>query len=493
MDREKRLLDEMKIIEEDQQQQGEEEFMREISLEKSDRYKDHDSGSESTDYNKIEVPDGGYGWVVCGCQFALNFCTWGSNAGYAVYLAHYLSNDTFKGGTKEGYAAIGGLAFGSGFLFAFFVNYFMIKTSARVSIAVGITLQGSAMLLAAFSTKLWQIFMTQGVMASFGMAFTSIPATVIVAPWFRKKRTLALGIGAAGSGMGGVMFNLAMQKIIEVKSLRWALITQCIIYSSIGCIACLLVRTRQDVVNKSSNSAPKYFEFSLFKYLLVWYLILYVSCTMLGYVVFLYSLSDFTVSLGYSASQGSIVSCMISLGGFVGRPIVGQVADMFGPVTVGIVVHLIVGILSYAMWIPCRNFATAVAFALLTGALMGSIWPLLTSISTRVAGLHRLAPMYSIMWFFIGACSIISPIIGLRLRGNEATEGNAYVNTAIFSGSGYIGAALFLWLIRSYLVVRDQMALRAKSGDDDGELHLHVSFIDSLKGSMIWRNLPRKV
>ncbi|CDO93325.1 unnamed protein product [Kluyveromyces dobzhanskii CBS 2104] len=449
--------------------------------------------NESVDYNKIQIPDGGYGWVVCGCHFFLNFCTWGSNAGFAIYLTYYLESNRFPGATKEDYAAIGGLAFGAGLLFAPLINLFVIRTSPKTSIAVGIVLQGAALLLCAFSTKLWQVFLTQGLLVSLGLAFITIPATNLTTPWFRRKRTLALGISAAGSGLGGILFNLAMQRILEIKSLRWALISQCIINTVLSATALLLIRTRDNVVRETSKEIPRFFDSSLLKNFAVWCLILYVSATMLGYVVLLYSLSAFAVSLGYSEKQGSIVSCMISAGGCAVRPLVGYMSDKVGPVTIGVIVHAIVGILCVAMWIPCRNLATAIAFSFLSGAFMGSIWPLLTSITSRVGGINKLPSIYSFTWPCIGMWAIVSPIIGLKLRSNDTTVANAYVNTAIFSGMGYFGAAFFLWLIRGYLIARDKLAMAAKTGHDDGELHLPVTFPELLKGLVTFGPLPRKV
>src|SRR4051794_15996653 len=58
-------------------------------------------------------PNGGYGWVCTGCAFFINGHTWGINSvsiplklrselssqqeAYGVFLAHYLSNNTYPG------------------------------------------------------------------------------------------------------------------------------------------------------------------------------------------------------------------------------------------------------------------------------------------------------------------------------------------------------------------------------------------------------------
>lgn len=452
-----------------------------------------DDSDKSGDYNKIEVPDGGYGWFIVLAVFLYNFCTWGANSGYAVYLAHYLQYNSFPPGNKLDYAAIGGFAFGCGLLFSPIITWFTYMTSVRLVIGIGILLQCAALLLAAFSKKLWQIYLTQGVLISFGLAFVSIPSITLLPQWFRKKRSLAQGLGAAGSGLGGIIFNLAMQRMIEIRNVKWALIVQCIICTVLSSVALTLTRTRQSAIRKDSQGTFKLFDWQVCRSLGTWLTIFWVCFTMFGYVVLLYSLSAFTVSLGYSSKQGSIVSCMVSVGALFGRPVVGYLSDIFGPITVSIVVHMVVAIFSWAMWIPCRNFATALVFALIQGSLMGSIWPLSGTIVTRVVGLPKLNVTFSLVWMFLAAFGIISPIIGLELRTSNSKSGNNFVHTAIFVGFGYFGAALCLWLLRGYIIARDELAAEAKTGFDDGELHLTVNQRDLIKGLFRTGKLHRKV
>ncbi|CDO93023.1 unnamed protein product [Kluyveromyces dobzhanskii CBS 2104] len=450
--------------------------------------------SSDDDFNKISVPDGGYGWVVVFSSFIFNLCTWGAASGYSVYLSYYMSSDEYETGSDLDYAAIGGLSFGVGLFLAPLFNYLLIKTSTKKVLLLGIVVQNVSVLLAAFATKLWQVYLTQGVAISFGLGAICFPNTTIVAPWFRKRRSLALGISAGGSGLGGIIFNLSMQKIIDGKNVRWALISQCIISSVLSTIALILVKTRKEEVEKHSDETSKVVAWEMFKYPVVWLLIGWVCFTMLGYVIQLYSLFSFTVSLGYSSKQGSIVSSMICLGAFLGRPTVGLISDIFGPVTTAMFCHLLVGILCYAMWIPCRSYATIICFALFEGMMMGTIWPLLTSIITRLVGLRKLESVYSVIWMFIGACSIVSPVIGLRLKRDDVKKGeNAYLYTAIYAGAAYLCAALSLCLMRGFLVARDQISMRERTGYDDGELQFQPEVKDALRGTLTWKNLYRKI
>lgn len=52
-------------------------------------------------------PDGGYGWVCTVAAATINAHSWSFNLAYAVFLTHYLKNNTFPGATSFQYALVG--------------------------------------------------------------------------------------------------------------------------------------------------------------------------------------------------------------------------------------------------------------------------------------------------------------------------------------------------------------------------------------------------
>jgi MFS family permease len=441
-----------------------------------ERKEEEEDNKDAVATNVIEVPDGGYGWVVVLSVFLFNISTWASNSGFAIYLAYYLEHDQFKGATKLDYAAVGGIAFGVGLFFMPLILKLKDFTNVRVVIALGGVFQFAGIFLAAFSKELWQIFLTQGLLIGIGLALITGPSTVVLPQWFRKRRTLAQSIASAGSGAGGVMFNLAMQAIIKNLSLRWALVIQAIICTVCTTTGILLLRTRDHAVKVSTTL----WDFEVFASFGFFLMSLYVVFTLLGYVVLLYNLADFTKSLGYSASQGAIVSCMVSAGAFFGRPMVGRCCDKFGVVTTNIFAHLVVAILCYAMWIPARNYATAIAFAFLQGGLMGSTWVSQQPICARIFGLRKLSSVSGMLFTLVGLSGTASPIIGIKLRGDapagEMFDPSQYRNPAIYCGTCYLASSIALWLLRSYLIARDETAEHSGSHIDNDELHIKVSW-----------------
>ncbi|SCU88343.1 LAFA_0E12134g1_1 [Lachancea sp. 'fantastica'] len=438
-----------------------------------------------------EVPDGGFGWFVVAACFIYNFSSWGANSSYAVFIEHYINNGTFKGGSNLNFAAIGGLTFGTGFLFAPIITWLYRRFGPRLVIGMGVIFQAAAFMLAAYSKYLWQLYLTQGVLLSFGLASIFIPSITLLPFWFLRKRALAMGLASSGSGIGGIIFNLATEKIIEVRSVKWALIIQFIICLVLNTIALLFTRTRESAGSKNSTNVIRLFDKQLFSTVGYWLLLGWISFTMFGYVIVLFSLSDFTVSLGYSSKQGSYVTCMISVGWTVGRPIIGFLSDKFGAITVGFLVHLTLAILCWAMWIPCRNLATAIAFALLQGLLMGTVWTTLGSVTARVVGLKKMSAAFATLWIVMAAFGISAPIIGLELANSNSSRGPNYTNTAIFAGFGYFGAALCQWILRGYIMARDQISNSSKQ--DANELDYQTEPMKVLVGMFKFQNIPKKI
>lgn len=426
------------------------------------------------------IPDGGYGWFIVLSCFLFNFATWGANSGFAVYLSHYLNENTFEGANKYDYALIGGLTFGTGLIFSPLINKLLGKIGIKITAALGVTFQFASLILASFAKKLWQLYLTQGVLQAFGLAFMTIPALLILPQWFKKKRTFASAISAAGSGCGGILFNLAMQKVIEVRSVRWALRVQAILCLVLGTCATLLVRSRMEV------------KYSIFDKQVVFsggfcICALYLVFCMFGYVIVLYTMANVTTSLGYTPYQGSIASAMIQTGSVFGRPLIGRLSDRFGAVTVACGAYVVSGVLVFAMWIPAKNYATIVAFCLLMGALMGTVFATSPSINAKLYGLDKAAVGLCLSWIFLASAGIASPVIGIALKeGNSGFVGaGQYTHCAIFAGASFMACAFCLVIMRGYIICRNEVA---KVDADAGHLHITVPFWAPFKYALAARS-----
>lgn len=431
------------------------------------------------------VYDKGYCWVICFACFILNTCTWGMNAGFAIYFSVYINENTFPGATKLDYAAIGGLALGATIVFTPLVNCLQGLMGVRPMIILGNCIQFLSLMLASYCKHLWQLYLTQGLLQSVGLALISFPGVTLLPQFFKKRRVLASGLATAGSGVGGVIFNIGMQRVVEVRDVFWGLRAQAIISFGLVWLAILLIRSR----SKLHKIEFLVLDYDVMKMWAFWCMILYVICCMFGYVVTLYMMAHYTTSLGYSEYQGSIAAAMISLGSAIGRPLVGFLADRYGAATLIFETYLLSAIFCFAMWIPARNYATVIALSIILGAIMGTVWGTAAPLMARLVGLRKMNNAFSMTWSILGAAGIASPVIGTTLvRGSgDSVDPTQYLDCIIFAGVAFFVCAMAVFFTRGFILARDEIL--AKEGGESGAqelnsdvlVHTRVPFGQALK------------
>ena len=429
----------------------------------------------------IDDVDGGYGWVICFATFLLVFSTWGLNSAYGIYYAYYLNSNHFPGATVLQYSAIGGMSFGIGLFFAPFINYIQGLLGTRPTIVLGGLLQFAAAFMASYAVNIWELILTQGLLQSFGLAFISLPALTLTSQWFQKKRVLANLLTVTGSGVGGIVFNLSLQRIIEVKNVNWALRTQGIISLVLVLFAAALIKTKSKhhkveftIVDKDCIQCAGF-----------WMLCFYLVVCMFGYVVVMFCLSDFTVSLGYSESQGSIVATMLQVGMVIGRPTAGFLSDYFGPLTITAIAYYLGALFTLAMWVPAKNYATAIALGLVLGLFVGTVFSTAASITVRLVSISKLNVAFCMLWMFCGTSALFSQLIGTAMTTGSGK--GEYRNTAIFSGVSFFAAATTILILRGYIISRDK--IMEQMSEQVHELSVRVPPGRVLKNCLKW---PKK-
>ncbi|KAK6455913.1 major facilitator superfamily domain-containing protein [Scheffersomyces xylosifermentans] len=396
--------------------------------------------------------DGGYGWVIVFSAFLISTSTWGLNSSFGIYFSYYLNNNTFEGATRVDYAAIGGISFGLGLVFAPIINYIQGWIGTRPLIVLGNSIQFASIIMASFSVNLWELYLTQGVLQSLGLAMMSLPALTLVSQWFVKRRVLANALSVSGSGVGGVIFNVGMQRIIETQGYQSALRAQAIISFGLGIIAVLLIKTR----SKHHKVEFTFYDLDCLKCVGFWLLTFYLITCILGYVVVLYSLATYTVSLGFTNHQGSVVSSMVQVAFCFARPMAGFISDYYGPLTVTTISYYLAGIFALGLWIPVRTYAGAIMLAFIEGNFIGAIFPTVAAITVRLVGISKLNVSFSMSWMFFGAAGVVSELIGVALTsGTDLDNPKSFRNTAIFAGLCFLVCATFSLALRGYIIARD--------------------------------------
>jgi len=350
-----------------------------------------------------DCPEGGYGWVCVACVFAINSFTWGVVAAYGVFLSYYLSQNYFLEAQARDYAFIGGLNFGVAMIAAPLVTVVAKSMGTKPPMYAGALFLLAGFVSASFSTRIWHVYLSQGVLVGLGVGFVYVPSIPIISQWFDKRRSLANGVSTAGSGIGGLLFSLATGAMIESLGLPWAL-------RVIGCISCCtnLLATFY-IKDRNAFIRPKQrpFDRNLVRQRSVLWLLAWAFVSMLGYITLLYSLSDFSLSINLDRTQATNITALLNLGTAIGRPCIGILSDRLGRFEVASGLTFLCGLFCLALWVPATSYALIIMFALVSGAILGVLAEI------RVLGLcasrSRVLSNFPHFWHCLGYPSSCPP------------------------------------------------------------------------------------
>ncbi|MCJ1243788.1 hypothetical protein MMC30_000985 [Trapelia coarctata] len=410
----------------------------------SSRDAEHAGGLQN--HQVAEKPiDGDYGWVCVGAVFLVNFHTWGLNSSYGVFLAHYLANNTYPGATYLEYAFVGGLSISQALLISPLATYTTREYGTRTTLLLGVFFETLALIGASFASQIWQLFLSQGICFGWGMGFLFVGTVGIVPQWFTKRRSLANGIGTAGSGIGGMVYSLAANAMIVSIGLGWAFRVLGIVSFAVNFTCAILIKDR----NKAIGASQLAFDYRLFKkgeYLLM---LGWGFFSVLGYVVLLFSLPNYALSIGLTAQQGSVIGALLNLGQGLGRPIVGMFSDRAGRINIAGFLTLLCGLFCFVIWIFAKSYGVLIFFSFLIGSVAGTFWTTIGPVGAEVMGLKELPSALSITWLVLVIPTTFAEPMGLELK---QTAGNIYIHAQIFTAVMYIAAAMCMLFLRAWKV-----------------------------------------
>ncbi|KAJ5544518.1 hypothetical protein N7535_007083 [Penicillium sp. DV-2018c] len=390
-----------------------------------------------------EFPEGGYGWVCVVSVFLINAHTWGINGAFGVILSFYISENEFPGTSSLVYAAVSGLGISCALLIAPVVTYLTPVLPKRTLVILGAFLVSASLIGASFTTQSWQLWLSQGICYGLGMGCLFVSTVGIANGWFKRRRGIANGIVAAGSGTGGLIYSLATDHMIEQFGFRWAFRVLGIVSLTVNLVAGLLVRERPGLPRKKGGGLVPCVTFRQPTFILF---LTWGFFGLLSYVSLLFSLASYAQALGLGSNTGSIASALLNLGQAFGRPLVGALSDRFGRIKVPAIACGLCGLLCFVFWPFATSPGAIFAFSLLAGLGAGTVWAAAASVAAELVELPRVPGALTVLWLVLVLPGTVAEVVALRLRqheGSETTRGG-YLPVQMFVGAAYLAAAAAL-------------------------------------------------
>lgn len=427
--------------------------------------------------------DGAFAFWQAVLAMLMVFSTWGANAAFGVFLNYYLTTNSFPGATQYDFALMGGvIVFLAQILAPMTVLLVRIFGQTPVHLT-GICLQTLGYFLAAECTKLWQVFLCEGVLVGFSFSLIFIPGTLVLPTWFDKQRATAMGIAVAGAGLGGLVFSLSLNKIIqETGDQRWALRMVGFITLAVSLFGGTFLRVRTPKKSKFKDRFNKDFIIKNFKIVFdfrcfdnypiitvgVWF-----GVVLIGYIIILYSFSSFATSIGLSHTQGSNILAILNASQVVGRPLIGNIGDFTGRANTSVAISIYVIILIFAFWFNTTTYPALIVLSVLMGSAVGvgstMAQALAGDVLAKMGRHEKLPAAWGGLNIIVSCFCLPAEVIALKLRRPHSNH--AYAHTQIFTGCCFLMGLILMLVCREWLVRKTFESRRSQAQETLNSRH----------------------
>ncbi|XP_034937463.1 monocarboxylate transporter 9-like [Chelonus insularis] len=150
-----------------------------------------------------KIPDGGWGWMVVLASLIISMIADGVSFSFGLLYIEFL--EEFRA-SKSKTAWIGSLFMAVPLLSGPIMSALVDKYGCRNMTILGGLISGTGFILSSFGNSIEVMYLTFGILAGVGLGLCYVTAVVSVAYWFDKKRSLAVSLGACGTGIGTFVY-----------------------------------------------------------------------------------------------------------------------------------------------------------------------------------------------------------------------------------------------------------------------------------------------
>ncbi|KAG7095687.1 hypothetical protein E1B28_006401 [Marasmius oreades] len=398
----------------------------------------------------------------------------GMNTTFGVFQEFYSSSQTNIPDAKGQDALVslvgtigGGLTWSG----SIFVNPLMARVeNVKLVVLCGAFTMSLGLALESFSTRLWHLFLTQGLLYGLGSSMFYFPIIAIAPTYFDRHRGFAMGLILAGSGIGGLVLAPVQQYLMDRYDVQWTLRILGLWNFAIGIPVSMVVQHRQGFgFERGAPRTRTRLAGTTARRGTFWYQAIGAFLQAGGNIVPLYYMTSYSVSvLSLSRSTGSLYLSINSGVNSISRIAMGVLADYIGRQNTLIGGVVLSALSVFALWYDAAK-NRFICFVILYGVYAGGYNALLPTTITEIYGVENYASVNGALLFIRGLGSIFgAPLAGLILGSHTRTGfenpmalGNAkvlqkkYNQVVVYDGVLLIASALCVVYVR-WLDARDK-------------------------------------
>ncbi|KAK5037418.1 hypothetical protein LTR13_004575 [Exophiala sideris] len=385
------------------------------------------------------IPNGGLqAWLQVLGAFFLWFNTWGLITAYGAFQSFY-TVDLLHDKSPSDIAWIGSVQSCLLLLVGALTGPIFDAGYFRTLVVVGSSLTVFGMMMTSIATKYWEVMLAQGVCVGLGAGCLYVPSTALLSTYFSSKMTIALGVSATGSSVGGTILPILFHRLQPRIGFPWA--TRTIAFIS---LATLIVPNAVMRVRLLPPQRRKLFDLSAWKDPAYDLYVLGAFVAFIGTFTPYFYIGLYALKLHVTSEQTAFyLVAVITSGGILGRVVPNLLAAKFGMYNVLIPCGIFSGVLAIE-FIGVKSLASIIVVGVLYGFFSGALLSLAPAISVQLAPNRALIGNRMGMAFssVAGSFLIGPPVAGAIL------DHHGFSGAFAFAGATSIAGALILVVSR---------------------------------------------
>ncbi|KAJ8521691.1 hypothetical protein ONZ45_g1640 [Pleurotus djamor] len=269
----------------------------------------------------------------------------------------------------------------------------------KILMIVGTIIYTLAIMMTSISTRFYQFVLCQGLLFGLGVGMLFYPCMASVSTHFKHLQATALGLVAAGSSLGGVIYPIMLRHLFDSIGFGWAVRVFGLI-SALCCITAVLTVTTRLPPKQRKGLCVQFSGFKDVRFVLLTIGSAFVA---LGLFIPFFYLADFAHDSHLSSHMSFYALAVLNGGGFFGRIAPSWLSDTFGRFNLLFPSAFLSGLLCLTIWLLSHQIVSIMFFAALygffSGAFVSLITPCVIQISDKMEIGTRLGTLYTVISF----------------------------------------------------------------------------------------------
>jgi OFA family oxalate/formate antiporter-like MFS transporter len=318
---------------------------------------------------------------------------------------------------------------------AFFGGLWLNRQGPRVVAVTGGALYGLGVFLASFSTRLWWLYLSYGLIGGIGLGLSYIVPVAVLVKWFPDRRGLITGVAVGGFGAGALITAPLATRLIQSVGVLNTFAYLGIAFLIVTVLAGLFMHNPPDgwkpagwtpKIAQASQGAGQNYTLSealkTWQWYALWLLLFLNTCA--GISIISQEAPIFQELTGVTAAVAAGMVGLVSIGNAAGRVFWAWASDLITRRATFVVMFVVQ---AFLFWLLPNSRAalsmTTVTFVVLM--CYGGGFGTMPAFTADYFGSRNVGPIYGLMLTAWGAASAFGPLLIAHLRQVDGSYAGA--------------------------------------------------------------------